>query len=202
MSLERSISVTVLLGDVGDLPAMVEADDDETVTLVLTTPPDGRLARVGDARATLEYTTSTGIHRVSGALTTDPSNPEVLKVRRDDRGRTIQRREHVRVEAVVPVRISVVGDGGREGETTTRNLSARGVLLAEPFRLELGEAVELAFELDPASPPLPVRGTVVRPGAPGEKGIRFDGLSRPDEQRLLRFITERERIALRIRRGR
>jgi hypothetical protein len=202
VSLARSSSVTVLLGDVGELAAMVESDDDETVTLVLTTRPDGRLARVGDGRATLEYTTPTGIHRVSGDLTHDPAQPEILKVRRDGRGRTIQRRDHVRVEAVVPIEVAVVGDDARRAETTTRNVSARGVLIVEPFRLEIGEAVQLTLELDPASPPLVVRGTVVRQAAPGERGIHFDGLSRLDDQRLLRFITERERIALRIRQGR
>jgi hypothetical protein len=202
MSLARSSSVTVLLDDVGELPAMVEADDDETVTLVLTTPPVGALARAGDGRATLEYTTSTGIHRVSGDLTHDPRKPEILKVRRDGGGRTIQRRDHVRVEAVVPVEVAVVGDDARRAETTTRNLSARGLLIVEPFRLEVGEQVLLTLALDPASPPLEVSGTVVRQTAPSGRGIHIDGLSRPDEQRLLRFITERERIALRIRRER
>jgi hypothetical protein len=129
VTLERSQRVTIVAPVVGDLPAMVQDDDDQVVTLVITIPADQRLERLRDAgRASLEYTTPTGLHRVTGDVVGEPGRPEVVRLRRDDRGRTVQRRDNVRVEAVVPVAVSVVDEPERAGESTTVNLSAGGVL--------------------------------------------------------------------------
>ena len=55
----------------------------------------------------------------------------------------------------------------------------------------------------PDGPPLRALGRVVRDGAEADqKGIRLDGLARADEDRLMRFIREREVQALRAARGR
>jgi hypothetical protein len=42
----------------------------------------------------------------------------------------------------------------------------------------------------------------VRAATEGQKGIHIVTISRSDENRLLRFIRERERLAMRLRKGR
>jgi c-di-GMP-binding flagellar brake protein YcgR len=58
--------------------------------------------------------------------------------------------------------------------------------------------VELAV---PDGEPVRALGRVVRAAAEGEKGISFEDLARPDEDRLIRFIRERERQAMRAARA-
>jgi len=202
MSLERSQRVTVRVPNVAEMPATVETDDDRAITLVITVRPDPRLAASGGGKAQLDYTTPTGIHRLSGAVTLDRAQPEVLVFTREDPGRTIQRRDNVRVEAVVPVTVRVVDEPDRAGEMTTLNVSGGGVLLKESFPLYVGETVDLAVELEPGSARVEARGRVVRVAGQAEKGVRIERMSSADEKRLMRFVTERERVAMRLRRGR
>ena len=55
----------------------------------------------------------------------------------------------------------------------------------------------------PDGPPLRALGRVVRVGQEAEqKGIRMDGIARADEDRLMRYIRDREVQALRAARGR
>jgi len=200
--LERALGVTLHVADLEAMPARVEDDDDETVTLVITIRPDARLASLSTLRGTLEYTTPTGMHRLSGAMARDPMHPEVLRLRRDDKGHTVQRRDNVRMDVALPVTLTLVGDDARSATTTAFNLSAGGLLVKEPFPLALGEIVDVVLELDPAAAPLELRGRVARQGAVGEKGIGIERIGRGDETRLLRYIAERQRIAMRLRRSR
>jgi hypothetical protein len=202
VTLARALSVTLHVGDLDAMPARVEADDAETVTLVVAVRPDPRLARLRAPRGTLEYTTPTGVHRITGAMAPDPAHPEILRLRRDDQGHTIQRRDAVRVDAVLPVTLTLLDEEERTAPTTTLNLSTRGVLLREPFRLDLGQVVALVLELDPAGAPLELLGRVARRAERGETGVGIERIGRADETRLVRYITERQRVAMRIRRAR
>ena len=73
--------------------------------------------------------------------------------------------------------------------------------IQDKFNLPLGIDVRLVLQM-PDGPPLSALGRVVRVGSgEDQKGIRFDSVSRADEDRLMRYIRDREVKALRASRG-
>jgi hypothetical protein len=68
--------------------------------------------------------------------------------------------------------------------------------------MALGIDVRVELQL-PEGPPIRALGRVVRAGQePEQKGIRMDGIARADEDRLMRYIRDREVQALRAARNR
>ena len=67
--------------------------------------------------------------------------------------------------------------------------------------MPLGTDVRLEIEV-PGGESIRGLGRVVREAAEDEKGIRIDDMGREDEERLMRYVRERERAELRMARGR
>lgn len=178
------------------LPARVDEADDEVLTLILTAPPGGPDA-LRDRSAIVEYTTPRGVHRVSGAIDRGDA-PEVVRVRRDGLGDVVQRRDFVRVDAAIPVAVTVTDPIRGAAHTTSLNVSAGGLLLSDPLGLPSGAAVAIEIELSPGSAPVLAHGRIVREVGEGAKGVRIELIARDDRERLVRFVVERERHALRI----
>jgi len=197
VSLEPAQDVTLQAASGERLRVVVSEVDESAVTLVLTVRQDGGHPIVHAGEAVIEWTSVRGVHHVLGTLTSDPARPEVVRLHRSADER-IQRRDAVRVAAVLPVELTTVEGRPRRGETTTLNVSTAGILLRAPFLLEPGTLVDLRLELAPGSPPLELRGRVVRTGA--QTGVGIDRIETADETRLMRFVTERERLAARLRR--
>jgi len=191
----RSRYVTVRIAALDSLPAVVESETERTVVLSLAVrTPDG-LARALDRPVRIECSTPRGIQRVTGTAQWDPARPDELRVQRES-DELIQRRDAVRVDAVVPgLLIAVDGDSARAA-TTTVNVSGTGLLLRDPLGLALGDRVRVQLELD-AGPPVAVDGRVVRE-AGENKGLQFEAVSRIDQDRIARFIAERQRAELRM----
>jgi PilZ domain len=166
---------------VGALPAIVESTGGAEIVAALAVP-DPRVARL------------------LGHVELEGSRTDLVRVAVHGNVERIQRREWARVEAVVPVRVHAIEDEAG-GETVTLNLSGGGVLLKDHWRLPLGTDVQLDLIVDPAAAPVRAIGRVVREAARGEKGVRIDAIARADEERLLRFVRERERAAMRAARG-
>ena len=186
-----------------ELSARVDAADDDVVTLVLSTPPDdASVARLRDRPAVVEYTTPRGVHRLSGAIAGTGDDPEVVQVRRDGQDDVIQRRDYVRVDAVMPLQVTITDPLRGAAHTTTLNVSAGGVLVMDPLGIPFGATVDLELELVPGTPPVRARGRVVREAARDEKGVQIDSIAHEDRERLVRYVTERERLALRVARRR
>jgi hypothetical protein len=86
-------------------------------------------------------------------------------------------------------------DGTRTAEYAV-NLSPGGLCLHLPRPIDVGEAVELAFELPPDGLPLRTRGRVVWCDETGrgarirfrETGIRFEALGDAERAAILRFV--------------
>jgi c-di-GMP-binding flagellar brake protein YcgR len=186
---------------IGGLPATVERSEPGGLVVVLAVA-DNRVARLSGQEVAVEATTARGIQRFTGALQLTPNRPELLRVAIEREGERIQRREWARVEAVVPITVIVIEDSSAGGRTNTLNVSGGGVLISDPWRLALGIDVRVEIEPAPDSPPIRALGRVVREAATDQKGIRIDDMSREDEDRLIKFIRERERAALRTGRGR
>jgi hypothetical protein len=181
----------------GMLPATVEKADAATVTVALAVK-DERMARLVGHEMAVEITSGRGIHRYTGTLSGERSGSLTIALSGDVE--RIQRREFVRVAAHLDVIVTGV-DEEVGGETTTMDVSGRGMRIQDKFNLPLGIDVRIELKL-PDGPPLTALGRVVRVGSEeDQKGIRFDSLSRADEDRLMRYIRDREVKALRASRG-
>jgi hypothetical protein len=182
---------------VGMLPATVEKADGATVTVALAVK-DERVERLVGHEMAVEITSGRGIHRYTGTLAAQRSG--VLTITLSGDIERIQRREFVRVAAHLDVTIEGV-DEPVGGSTTTLDLSCRGMRITDSFNLSLGIDVRIVLQL-PDPPPLTALGRVVRVGSDeDQKGVRFDSVSRADEDRLMRYIRDREVKALRASRG-
>jgi PilZ domain-containing protein len=182
---------------VGMLPATVEKADGATVTVALAVK-DERVQRLVGHEMSVEITSGRGIHRYTGTLAAQRNG--VLTITLSGDIERIQRREFVRVAAHLDVTIEGV-DEPLGGSTTTLDLSCRGMRIVDSFSLSLGIDVRIVLQL-PDPPPLTALGRVVRVGSDDDqKGVRFDSVSRADEDRLMRYIRDREVKALRASRG-
>jgi hypothetical protein len=182
---------------VGMLPATIEKADAATVTVALAVK-DERMDRLVGHEIAVEITSGRGIHRYTGSLSAQKAG--VLTIALSGDIERIQRREFVRVAAHLDVTVAGV-DEDVGGETTTLDLSGSGMRIVDKFNLPLGIDVRIALQLPPG-PPLTALGRVVRVGSEeDQKGVRFDSIPRADEDRLMRYIRDREVKALRASRG-
>lgn len=202
MALERGQHV-LLRPAVGGapVPAQVEATDGEILTLVLSVRPAPGAPGWGDGRAIVEYTTRRGVHRAGGTVLVDPAQPEVLRLRHDGQPEVLQRRNFVRVDAVVPVQVKITDPLRGSAHTTTLNVSGGGMLFRDPIGLPFGARVEVVVELAAGSAPVRAVGRIAREVSDEVKGMEIVEIGRDDRERLIRYVTERERMALRIARG-
>jgi len=182
---------------VGMLPATIEKADAATVTVALNVK-DERMPRLVGHEMAVEITSGRGIHRYTGTLSAERSGSLTIALSGDVE--RIQRREFVRVATHLDVSVHGI-DEDVGGETTTLDVSGSGMRIADKFKLPMGIDVRIELKL-PDGPPLTALGRVVRVGFDeDQKGIRFDSVSRADEDRLMRYILDREVKALRASRG-
>jgi hypothetical protein len=195
----RSRHVTVQIALVGELPALVESEDDTTIVLALAVhPPAGIDRAVERGKVRIQCISPRGIQHVLGTGAWSPASPTELRIEREAHD-VIQRRDTVRVPAVMAATLSKLGGTPRSAETTTLNVSSTGVLVRDPLGLELGARVRVLIAMEDGEP-LAVDGHVVRELG-SEKGIHIDTISRSDQTRLSRLIAERQRAELRIARS-
>jgi c-di-GMP-binding flagellar brake protein YcgR len=199
-SMSAGLKVTVRLPHVGPLPATVEGATEDTLTVTLAVR-DPRVQRLDGAEVSVESTTARGIQRFNGKLAV--RSGETLDIVLIGDAERIQRREWARVSAAVPIRVAPVDDRAIPGgETTSLNVSGGGVLIRDIWRLPIGLDVRVEIVIDPSQAPVRALARVVREGGPDQKGLRFEDVSPLDAERLMRFVRERERIELRVSRGR
>lgn len=183
---------------IGMLPGTVEQVDGGSVVVALAVKDD-RIARTIGGDWAVEATSGRGIFRYPGTLKADRNGS--LAIALTGEVERIQRREFVRVEAFLDVTVRGVEEPVG-GATTTADISGSGIQIQDKWNLPLGIDVRVELQL-PEGPPLRALGRVVRAGSePEEKGIRLDGIARADEDRLMRYIRDREVQALRAARGR
>jgi hypothetical protein len=187
--------VVVNLAHLDTVPATVESADGGTVTVALTVRDD-RIARLMGREVFVEAMSGRGINRFTGVLKSDTGG--VLTLAMTGAVERIQRREFVRVEAIVPVVVKGV-DQPLGGETTTLDVSGRGIRITDPWELPMALPVRLEMKLPDGS--VHVLGRVVREAGPGERGINFEDLPRAEEDRIIKYIRDRELQALRAKRN-
>jgi PilZ domain-containing protein len=199
--LEPGEQVSVVLEHIGGLPATVEALQGSSVKVVLSVPDD-RVKRLDGREVAVEKTSARGVQRYTGRLKVAGAKGEHLTITLQGDAERVQRRNFVRVPAIVPIKVISLEKGVTAGDTTTINVSGSGVLIKDKWRLPLGIDVRIELQLEPEGEPLRALGRVVRYSSEEEKGIRIEDVSRNDEDRLIKFIRERERAELRMARDR
>jgi PilZ domain len=182
----------------GLLPGTVEQMTGASVKVALTVK-DERVGRLIGQDIAVEVMSGRGIYRHTGKLNAEQGGSLTVALSGDVE--RIQRREFVRIPAFLDVNVRGV-DEDIGGDTTTVDVSGAGIQITDKWNLPLGLDVRVELKL-PEGEPVRSLGRVVRVGAEeGQKGIRMDGIARPDEERLMRYIRDREVQALRASRNR
>ncbi|MEA2268789.1 MAG: hypothetical protein QOC64_1399 [Solirubrobacteraceae bacterium] len=186
---------TVLLRPVGGgaLAARVDCIDAGGVVLALLTPP--MHPPVTGGRADLEITSRRGIVKVPVEVAGQDGRGGVRIVAQADGAETIQRRDFVRVEAVVNVVVRGGGPDGPAHDAFTLNVSGGGLLLTGVEALKAGDSAWVAIDLEDGTPPVEAMVTVVREEPKGVRGVQIASVTGRDEQRLVRFAYTREQRA-------
>jgi PilZ domain len=200
LMLDTGERVMIDLPHLGHLPASVEKATAEAITVALAVPDD-RVRRLAGQDSAIERTTARGVQRYPGKLSVAGARDELLTVTLSGEVERVQRRDWARVPAAVPVKVRPLDVGIDAFETVSVNVSVGGVLIKDRWHVPLGTDVRLEIAV-PDGEPVRGLGRVVREAAEDEKGIRIDDMGREDEERLMRYVRERERAELRMARGR
>jgi c-di-GMP-binding flagellar brake protein YcgR len=195
--IKQHVSLVVpALGEGRPLSARVEDVTEDSITLGLFAAPAWPDGGVEGAAAHIEFTSPRGVHQLEGAV--DAVAGDLVRLAVTEQ-RLVQRRDDVRVEAMVPVAVRRPEQGASRLATYTLDVSGGGFLIAGPDTLAVGERVQLALKLpDDPEPPLDVLVTVVRETGDGLRGVTIDAISPHDERRLVRFVFDRQRFARRM----
>jgi hypothetical protein len=172
------------------------ADRDEGSTL-LSFEVDVR--DLAGGHVAIQYTNLRGVCRLDGQAHAEPE-PGVLRVDHTGEVQLIQRREFVRVDAMVPVTYQPFGPDGTTPLTTTVNVSGGGFMIAGREGLQLHDFCDFTLELDRDerdAGPLTVSGRVVRETSAG-MGIEIERIDDRERERLIRWVFARERLSRQI----
>jgi hypothetical protein len=150
----------------------------------------------------LESAGARGVVRTPGAAELVEAN--LLRFVLDDSVELVQRREFVRVVAAKRL-VLVDEDGDVVTEGLTVDISGGGMLLQLPRSADLPSEGLLFFSLYLGLTDYDdqVNGAVrvVRKHDDNKVAVAFEHISHHDQERLVRFVFERQRVALRITRG-
>jgi c-di-GMP-binding flagellar brake protein YcgR len=160
------------------------------------------IAVLAGGNISIQYTNRRGVCRIDGVAHSH-KREGILRVDHTSKIQLIQRREFVRVDAMVPVSYKPMGGTGWVAETTTVNVSGGGFMIAGREGLRIGEIRQFTLALDGDTEDageLEVTGEVVRETDAG-LGIRLLELEEAERDRLIRWVFARERLARQIVRG-
>jgi hypothetical protein len=161
--------------------------------LVLMIEAAEELARDPGQPLVLEYVSARGLVRFHGQAV--PQERDLVRFELTGEPEVTQRREFVRV----PTLQAVVLDGEavtKKIKTQAIDLSGGGMLLGSADALELDAVVHFTLDLGPDGGTIEGRARVVRTDQEGRRGLEFEEISRDAQQRLIRFIFQRQREAL------
>lgn len=188
----------IVLLNHGDWTGRVESSlDDRIVVTTLARMPSELVGAGGD----VTITTPRGILRAP-CIVLAADRDGILELSLAGEHHFDQRRAHVRVGARVPGLVAPSGQSLRPLHTYTIDVSAGGLLIAGAGpAAEIGTQAEIVVKL-PDRPPLRTIATVTRRTDEGHVALSFDRIDPADQETLVRWIFERQRIELSEARGR
>jgi c-di-GMP-binding flagellar brake protein YcgR len=182
------------------LTARVREAGDAATAVVFPDDANDPVAVLAGGNVSIQYTNRRGICRIDG-LGHKHKLPGVLRV--DHKGKKvelIQRREFVRIDAMVPVTYQPIGSSGWTAETTTINVSGGGFMVSGREGLQIDQILPFTVDLDGDSPEaglLQIVGRVVRETR-GGLGVLIEEIDEQERERLIRWVFARERLGRQI----
>jgi hypothetical protein len=174
-----------------------EVDADATVLEFLRNQGD-MASELANGSVALQYVTRRGVCRIDGVA---HRTKDAGSIRVDHKGKVelIQRREFVRIDAMIPVTYLPLGVGGWTAETTTINVSGGGFMISGREGLRMDEICTFTLHLDGEreAGPLECDGQVVRETG-GGLGISITVIEDDERERLIRWVFARERLSRQI----
>jgi hypothetical protein len=196
---EEKDVITVSVPELEELVAVVEEAMDDALLVELVKAGAEPLPQVGPAQdVVIRHETPFGIFEARGSVTPRAPGGRKLEFQPDEDPSVIQRREHARVEADLPVSIARQPDADERLMARTVNVSGGGVMVRGASGLGVGERVSVVLWLDDGGRPLETPARIVRDIEPGVVGVLFDLIDEPARERLIRYVFGRQREQLRV----
>jgi hypothetical protein len=195
MSLESGKHVTIRLPGGDSLPAHVDAIDETSITVALLVKAHLALSVFKDRVARVEYADRKGLHKLSCTII-DALAGDRLRLSHEPED-VVQRRDYFRVEAFAQLTITTREDSPRTLETNSLDLSAGGMLIADPIEIPAETVIDIRIKLE-GDATVNAVGKVIRNTGDKKTAVQIVEISQSDRQQLMRYITERQRAALRV----
>jgi hypothetical protein len=177
-----------------------DVNADATIVEFLSSQADAA-SELANGSVAIQYVTRRGVCRIDGVA---HRTKQAGSIRVDHTGEVelIQRREFVRIDAMIPCTYQPIGANGWTTETTTINVSGGGFMISGREGLRDGETCTFTLQLDGEreAGPLECDGEVVRETA-GGLGIRITVIEEDERERLIRWVFARERLSRQIVKG-
>jgi PilZ domain len=190
-----------LIAQDGDSVPVSITHHGEDLLLVVLDRAGEFLARPLDVM-TLESAGARGIVRTAGRAEVIEAN--LLRFTLDETAEVVQRREFVRVTAAKRI-VLEDEEGDVIADALTVDISGGGLLVQLPRSKDLPTDTSIYFSLYLGLTDYDdqVNGTVrvVRRKPDNQFALSFEHISRANQERLIRFVFERQRVALRVTRG-
>ena len=199
---EQGQQVFVIAPSGAGIAARVMEVEPQEAMLSFAESESNPVSMLAGGNVAIQYTNRRGVCRIDGAAHTG-KHPEVLRVEYTGKVQLIQRREFVRVDAMIPVSYRPIGMTGWLAETTTINVSGGGFMISGREGLQIDQEMDFTLALDGDTKdagPLDVFGKVARE-TPGGLGIQITRITEDERDRLVRWVFARERVGLQIVRG-
>ncbi len=194
----------------GDQVAIVVAGHGRTLGRVAEVEEDflkvslakgAKLKPKHDEEATLLYSGGSGVAELKGALRRDGFSSSSVRFEFEATKQGIQRRRHVRVNADLPALLRLTRPDATPVKTQTLNVSGGGMEIVDKTGFPIGALVKIELRLPGDSLPVPVTGRIVRRARAHTKGVQIERMLASDQDRLVKFIYNRQRLELRAQRG-
>jgi c-di-GMP-binding flagellar brake protein YcgR len=192
---EEGQEVFVIAPSGATIGARVRGVTDAATELSFPEGGNDPIAVLAGGHVSIQYTNRRGVCRIDG-VGHQATVPGLLRVDHKGKVQLIQRREFVRVDAMVRVTYEPIGPSGWVAETTTRNVSAGGFMISGREGLRIGEVMSFTLELDgdrKDAGDLTALGRVVRETSSG-LGIKIENVDERERERLVRWVFARERL--------
>lgn len=192
---EEGQEVFVIAPSGATINARVRGVTDGATELTFPEAGNDPIAVLAGGHVSIQYTNRRGVCRIDG-VGHQAKVAGLLRVDHKGKVQLIQRREFVRVDAMIRVTYEPIGPGGWIAETTTLNVSGGGFMISGREGLRIGEVMSFTLELDGESKDagsLTALGRVVRETS-GGLGIEVENMDEREQERLVRWVFARERV--------
>jgi hypothetical protein len=196
---EEGQEVFVIAPSGATINARVQGASAASTSLMFVDNSADPVAVLAGGHVAIQYTNRRGVCRIDG-LAHKGKDAGLLRVDHKGKVELIQRREFVRVDAMVSVTYQPMGPTGWTAETTTLNVSGGGFMIAGREGLLIDEVMDFTVDLNGDTPDagaMTIRGRVVRE-TNGGLGVLIEHIDERERERLIRWVFARERLGRQI----